>query len=517
MSLTPLDFIIVGLYLALIASIGLYAARGQNTSAKYFLAERSIPGWAVAFTLMATMISTGTFIGHPGTAYDKGLILLLPHLLLPLVLLIVARVVVPFYRQAVRMSAYEYIAQRFGTGGRIYTSLGFVADRIFDLGVTLLTTAIAVYGLTGWDLRAVLLGVGLFTIVYTMIGGLAAVVWTDVVQGILILAGALFILLRVLLAPEAGAPFAVLGEAYRSGKLTFGSTEFTWASLFDAQTTTLWIFLLVYAVNWLRRYTCDQNLVQRYLVARTDAEATRAAKVGASLCVPVWAMFMLAGACLPAFFKLTGLEGPAVSDAAMPYFMAHFLPSGLLGLILAAILAAAMSTVSADLNSVATVVTADYFVPAFPQTSDRARLRCGRLMVLVGGLLAAGIGMLLVPSAGEAPLMERALTITTILSGGTLGLFSLGFLTRTATRQGCYVGIACCVLFTAWALLTGPRNRVWDAGFNFTMNPIFIGLFGHAVLFGTGWLASRLLGGYRPEHVDRLTLWGRSRTESTES
>jgi len=509
MNLGPLDFLVVCLYLALTAGIGLYAARGRSTPAKYFLAERSIPGWAVALTLMATMISTGTFIGHPGTAYEKGLILLLPHLLLPVVLLFIAKIVVPFYRRNVRMSAYEYIARRFGLGGRLYTSLGFVADRVFDLGVTLLTTAIAVHGLTGWSLGPILLGLALFTMAYTMVGGLTAVVWTDVAQGLILMAGAAFILLRLLFAPEAGEPFAVLGEAGRRGLLTFGSLDFSWASLFDPQATTLWIFLLVYGVNWTRRYSCDQNLVQRYLAARTDAEATRAARLGATLCVPVWAMFMLAGACLPGFFALAGLPGPALADDAMPYFMAHFLPPGLVGLVLAAILAAAMSTVSADLNSVATVVTADYFTPAFPAASDRAKLRCGRLVVVLAGLLAAGIGLLLVPSQGAAPLMERALTVTTILSGGTLGLFSLGFLTRTATRRGCYIGIACCVAFTTWALLTEPRHRLWDAGVNFPLNPIFIGLFGHAVLFGAGWLSSRLLGGHRPADVEQLTIHGR--------
>ncbi|MCI0434656.1 MAG: hypothetical protein L0271_13600, partial [Gemmatimonadetes bacterium] len=174
MNISPIDIAIIVLYLGVIGGIGFHVSRGQRTAEKFFVAGRSIPMWAVSFTIMATIIGTGTFVGHPGTAYQKGLILLIPHMTVPLVLLVVARIVVPFYRRVVRMSAYEYIGQRFGLGGRFYTSFGFLADRIFDLGVTLLTTALAVNVLTGWDLRTVILGVGLFTIAYTMMGGVTA-------------------------------------------------------------------------------------------------------------------------------------------------------------------------------------------------------------------------------------------------------------------------------------------------------------------------------------------------------
>lgn len=507
MALGPLDLAVVGLYFILIAGIGLAVSRGQDTAAKFFTAGRSIPGWVVAFTLMGTIIGTGTFVGQPGTSYQKGLILLVPHMLLPVVLVFVARFIVPFYRRVVRMSAYEYIGERFGLGGRLYTSFGFLADRVFDIGVTLLTTALAVNVLTGWELRTVILGVTLFTAAYTMLGGIKAVVWTDVAQGTILITGGLFVLGRLLFAPEAGAPFAVVGEAWRNGRLTLGSTELSWRGLFDPQHTTLWLFCLAYMVQWTRRYVTDQHLVQRYLIARTDAEASRAAFTGALICVPVFFTFMFIGACMHGFFSLAGVPGPEIGDNVMPFFMANYLPAGLLGLVLAAILAAAMSTVSSDLNSVATVATTDYFATFLPHSSERARVRCGRAMILVGGLLAALAALALVPDKGTVPVMERAITIATILSGGTLGLFALGFLTTTATRRGCYVGMACCVLYTTWAILTEPRNRVIDLGFNFEMNPILIGIFGHLVLFGAGWLASRVLGGHRPENVRDLTFW----------
>jgi SSS family solute:Na+ symporter len=505
-----IDIVIIAVYFAVIGGIGIYVSRGKNSAEKFFVAGRSIPMWAVSFTIMATIIGTGTFVGHPGTSYQKGLILLIPHMTVPIVLIVVARIVVPFYRRVVRMSAYEYIGKRFGLAGRFYTSFGFLADRIFDLGVTLLTTALAINVLTGWDLRPVILGVGVFTIGYTMIGGVTAVVWTDVVQGIVLIFGGIFIVLRLMFAPEAGEAFAVVGETYRAGRLTLGLEGFTWDTLFSTENNTTYLFILAYAVQWTRRYATDQHIVQRYLVAKDDQSASRAAFVSALICLPIFAMFMFAGACLHGFFELSGLPPPPVADGALPYFLAHYMPVGLLGLVIAAVLAAAMSTVSADLSSVATVLTTDYYRHLKPDASDRAQLICGRIMVVLGGALTIIAAWLLLPEEGAAPLMERVIIIASILSGGTLGLFCLGFFTRTATRRGCYVGIACAAVFTAWAILTQPGARMVDLGFNFPLNPLLIGVLGHLVLFCTGWLASRVLGGHVPADIERLTYWSKN-------
>lgn len=511
MKLSTLDLLIVGLYLFGIAGIGLFVSRGMRTTRRFFTADRSIPTWAVTFTIMATIVGSGTFIGHPGTAYSKGMILFLPHLLLPVVLIIVSVWIVPFYRRVVQMSAYEYVGQRFGLVSRIYTSFGFLADRTFDLAVTLVTTGIALYVFTGWEPVHVILGTGLFTLLYTMIGGITAVAWTNVAQGIILSLGAVLILGRLLFAPEVGDPIGIIRTSWEAGKYSFGSWEFSWRMLFDKETTTIWIFFFAYFIQWSRRYITDQHIVQHYLIAKTDRSASRGAFMGALSCLPIFFTFMFIGGSFHGFFELNHVDtGPLRPDEVMPYFLSHYIPSGVLGLILAAILAAAMSTVSADLNSIATVLTTDYFGNILPKSSDRARLIFGRCMVLGGGVMASTIAVLLLPKEGAEPLMQRAIMIATIISGGTLGLFCLGFLTTTATRTGAYAGIVACLLFTAWALLSragGDGTRLVDFGFNWEMNPMLIGVFGHFVLFGTGWLASKLLGGYRPENVRRLTVY----------
>ena len=144
------------------------------------------------------------------------------------------------------MSAYEFVGRRFGLGSRIYTSLGFLADRTFDLGVTLVTTGIALYVFTGWEPMYVILGIGIFTLIYTMIGGITAVAWTNVAQGIILSGGAALILIRVIFAPEIDDPVGIIKSSWEAGRYSFGSWEFSWRMLFDRETTTIWIFFLAY-------------------------------------------------------------------------------------------------------------------------------------------------------------------------------------------------------------------------------------------------------------------------------
>lgn len=500
-----LDILVLVLYFAGIAALTLKATKRNQTADDYFVAGRSMPAWAVAMAMMAALISSNTLVGHPATAYQKGLILLLGSFTLPLVLIFVARVIVPFYRNVVGMSAYEYIGTRFGIGGRLYASGCFIADRLFDVGVTMLTTAVPVCVMTGWDLQQVILWMAVFTVAYTMIGGMEAVVWTSVAQGFIFVGAAFIIAGRLIFAPECGPTGAVIGAAWDAGRFSLGNFDFSWGSLFDANLTTQWLLLLAYTANWARRYIADQHMVQRYLIAKTDADASRGALWNGLLCVPVWAIFMVIGSMLYGYYALSGAPPPAVSDEVVPHFIVNHLPTGIIGLMLAAILAASMSSISPDLNSISTAFTADIVGHFKPGLSDRARLRSGRLGVALFGLVAIGVALVMAPKGGGATIMERAVTVAAILSGGMLGLFFLGFFTRKATREGCYAGLAACAVFTTWGTLTSGKEPLIDLGFNFPLNPILIGILGHLVVFGVGYAWSLAFGGYLPDNVDQLT------------
>ncbi len=500
-----IDLTVIAVYLAIVLAIGLSVSRGQKTPLKYFLADKQMPQWVVGFTLMATLISSNTLVAHPAIVYEKSMILVPGFMVMPIVLVVVAIWIVPFYRRVVGMSAYEFLGRRFGLGGRLYTSFGFLMSRTFGIGVSLLTTSIAVNVMTGWDIGYVIVGIGLFTALYTMFGGITAVVFTDVAQGVFLMVGGIAILIRLLFAPELDSNFAVVGEAWDAGKFSLGSAELSVASLYNIDERTIWMFAIAMALQWSRRYICDQAMVQRYLIAKSDEEAVRGTLIGAVLSVPVLIAFNLVGAFLYGFYKLSGAEAPAISDHILPHFIVNYLPAGLSGLILAAILAATMSSVSSDLNSIATVTTRDYFRRFLPGLGDRPQLFIGRAVVLLAGMAAAWIAVTMVPTEGSTPVAEKALVITVIVSAGVLGVFSLGFLTRRGTRRGCYAGIVACVLFTAWGVLTQPGARVVDLGsFNFEMNPIMIGILGHVISFGVGYIVSLIAGGYIPDDVDEL-------------
>ncbi|MDO8586347.1 MAG: sodium/solute symporter [Armatimonadota bacterium] len=480
--------------------------RRRKTTSEYFIADRKIPGWAVAFSLMATMISSVTFVAHPGAAFSRNMWPLLTVAALPVVFVFIGLVIVPFYRRVVRMSVYEYMDKRFGTGARVYTSAGFIIIRMWDLGFTLYTTAIAASVMSGWDIRYVLLGLAVYTTLYTMLGGIEGVIWTDVVQGFVLIGGGLLVLALIFVRAEGGAA-SILSEAYRAGKFGIGETEFSFRSMYR-EMPTAWILFLAGGIAMARNYVTEQNMVQRYLVARTDREAKRGAFAGALICIPIWLLFMFIGACLYGFYRSPGVQLPADvvgrPDNILPYFVVTQMPAGLVGVILAAILAAAQSSISADLNSVSTVATNDYFARLFPKSSDRARLRFGRFAVLLGGAVCASIAMLLTIGRSRAA-MEIGVTLGGILAGGVLGLFALAFFTRRGNRLGANVGIASCLLFTTWATVTGPLRI--DLGINFGMNPIMLGLFTQVILFAVGYAISVVWPVVGKEDVTGLTVW----------
>lgn len=513
-TLSLLDYAVIVVYLLGTAAIAMRTARRQTSTSEYFIANKRIPGFAVGFAMMATTVSSATFVAIPGSVFVRDWWQMLYMLMTVFVLLFLVPFIVPFYRKVVKMSAYEYLETRFGYGARLYGAGGFVLLRLADLGFTLYLTGVAVEVVVGWDIGTVLLAVGAFTILYTLIGGIEAAIWTSVVQGMIFVGAALIILFRLFTFTEAG-PGAIVAHAYESGKFALGNFELGWHTLYFDEATA-WILAVAGFLHFARYYVTEQSIIQRYLVARTDREAQRGVAMGVSITIPTWVTFAFIGTCLWAVYDLSRTTLPeevlAQPDNIVPYFIATQLPVGVIGLILAGLLSSAMSSVSADLNSIATVATQDFYAKARPNTSDRSRLIFGRVAVLVGGLLFTGAAWALTLTRSTAA-YEIIVISVSIVAGGMLGLFVLGFVSRRANRAGAYVGIAVCVLFVGWATITGPLGV--DLGVNFTMNFLLIGIFSHFILFGVGWLASRFMG-TPTQNVDNLTVWGFKGARSAE-
>jgi SSS family solute:Na+ symporter len=480
-----LDLAVICIYVLGLTAVGLRFSRRQTTTERYFTAKRSVPFWAVGFSFLTAMITSVTFIAFPGAAYAKDWSLLVPGFLLVVVLMLVGSVIIPFYRRTVGMSAFEYFGKRFGRPTRIYASVAFTLAHFSKMGLVFYLLALTINSMTGWSMDQIILISGLLTMLYTLKGGFEAVVWTDVIQGIVIWTG-IFVCLGYLLFLPSGGPPAVFHAAVENHKIAFGSTAF------DFSQPTVWV-LIIYGFFWyLQRYTTDQTLVQRYLSAKSDRAAIKGVVMGALLSVPIWTLFMLIGTCTWTFYRLTGEKLPAYitkGDQAFPHFLSTHLPPGIAGLVMAALIGSAMCALSSDLNAFASVGVEDIYRVLRPDSPDQRRLRVAKYIVTVCGLLC--IATALVLSHTETGALSLWFSASAIVSGGLAGLFVLAFLVPRATRQGVYAGIAACIAFTGWATLTLGEKRLLDLGrFNFPWHDYMIGAIGNVILLAAGAAAS---------------------------
>lgn len=477
-----LDLIVIAAYMLGLVGVGLYFTRRQKDTETYFVAGRSIPGWAMGLSLLATIITSVTFIAYPGAAYAGNWSLLVPGIMFLAVPALVGTVVVPFFRHVVHMSAYEYFGSRFGTGVRLYASFAFAAGHFSKMGFVFYLLALTISSMTGWPIDKLILFTAAVTILYTLLGGVEAVVWTDVIQGFVLWLGIIVSIGYLLFLPAQG-PHAVLSDAWTHHKMSLGST----ALRLDKPT------ILVMAIYgfffYLQKYTADQTVVQRYLIARTDRGALKGIALGASLCLPVWTAFMLIGSLLWSFYRVTGEFLPASinkSDKVFPHFLVTHMHPGLGGLFIAALLGSAMAMLASDMNCLAVIGVEDFYRAARRHTTDQERLRVGRFIVMLSGFAAAGVALKLAHSHGGA--LSLYYTITSIVAGGLAGLFLLAFLVRRATRGAAVAGIVASLLFTVWATLTSS-HQVSFGRFNFPWDETLIGAVGHIVLLivGVSW------------------------------
>jgi SSS family solute:Na+ symporter len=490
--------IIVGYVLVLIA-IGLRFSRRQTTTEAYFVAKRSVPSWAMGLSLLATLISSVTFVAYPGSSYAGNWSLLVPGFMVIGVLALAGTALIPFYRHVVGMSAYEYFERRFGRPTRTYASLAFLAAHFSKMGFVLYLMALTLNSITGWPIDVVIVVVGAAVICYTLIGGMEGVIWTDVIQAFITWAGVIVCLGYLLFLPPGG-PAAVFRVAAEHNKFSLGSADWSLSS------PTL-LVLTLYGFFWyLQRYSADQTVVQRYLVAKSDRGALRGVSLGALLCVPVWALFMLVGTCTWAFYQLSGEALPKFitkSDQIFPHFVATHLPVGVAGVFMASLIGASMTMLASDLNSLSVVCIEDFYRLLRPAALDARRLRAAKSVVAVVGALAAVTAIALAHMRGGA--LSLWFAVSAIVSGGLAGLFLLAFLSRRANRRGVYCGIAASLAVTIWAVLTkGKQPLVNLGGYNFPWDDLMIGAVGHVALIVVGYAASLL---FNEPHDESMTLW----------
>lgn len=489
-SIHLLDYGIIGFFLLATLYFGLRFAKNQKSTKTFFIAQGKVPTWAIGLSLLSTLISSVTFLAYPGTGYTSNWILLVQGLMVPIVLVGVIWFIVPLYRKVIRLSTYEYFEQRFGSFARYYSSVAFVLRQFSGMGTVLFLLAIALNNMVGGNMIAVVCMVGVLIITVNLLGGIEAVIWLDVFQGFMLFASGI-ICIAVLLFSTQGGPAEVFKVAAENGRTGFGPYDVDFTKL------TFIVMVINGAFYAIQKYGTDQTVVQRYLTAKTDKSAIRASLMGILLTVPVWTIFMLIGTALFVFYRQHALPEGLRPEAVFPYFIKTQLPVGVVGLILSAMISAAVCSLSADLNSLAAVGVEDYYKKARPNRSEKHYLLASRWIVVFSGVLTILIGIFYV-NAGSEGVLGIVFTLYAIFSGGIVGIFLLGLFSARANRQGVTIAIIACILFTSYAFLTSTKiglgenkSLLLDLGkYNFTHDKLMLGVYSHLVVIGVGYVAS---------------------------
>jgi solute:Na+ symporter, SSS family len=384
-----LDLAIFIVYMLAIVGFGVSFSFRKRTASDFTTGGGRLPAWAIGMSIFATFVSSISFLALPGNAYSGNWNGFVFSLSIPLAAWIAVKYFVPLYRRLKSESAYFYLEQRFGTWARIYASICYLLTQLARMGAIMYLLALPMNALLGWSIPSIIIVTGISVVVYAMWGGIEAVIWTDAVQGIILIGGALACLGVIFIGmPEGGSSiFSIANEA---DKFSLGSFKL------DFTTSTFWMILVYGLFINLQNFGIDQSYVQRYLTAKTEAEAKKSTWLGSLLYVPVSFVFFFIGTALFAYYQAQprllpeGLAG----DKVFPYFIVNQLPVGVTGLLIASIFAAGMSTVSTSINSSATVILSDHFSKYIHSNpSEKLSLRVLRLSSLVMGLLSIVVGL----------------------------------------------------------------------------------------------------------------------------
>lgn len=472
MGLSWPDYLVIGVYLAAITAFGSWFARFQKTTRDYFLTDRSVPWWAICFTIVATETSTLTFIGIPAAAYAGNMTFLQLALGYVIGRLIVSALFIPAYFRGELFTSYELLQQRFGSSVKTLSAGIFLLTRSLADGIRLFATALVIAVVVQVPVSVVVIVLGAAMIVYTVRGGVSAVIWTDVVQMFVYAAGAL-VIAAALLARMPGGWGEVVDVGRAAGKFVVFDLSFD-----PSRAYTLWAGVLGGIALTLATHGTDQFLVQRLLSARSARDASRGLVLSGFIVFAQFVLFLVIGVMLYAYYQHVPLPRPVERpDEVLPLFVVSSLGSGLAGFIVAAIVAAALSP---SLNAMAATTVQDFFLRYVrPDADQPTQMRVSRLATVGWGLvqLAVALGARYM----DRSILDAGLSVLSIASGAVLGAFLLGTLgSRLRERDviaGMVAGLA--VMLFVWA---GTRVA-------FTWY-VFIGA---AATCAVAWLASKLM------------------------
>ncbi len=454
-SLAIFDWLIIAVYMFGMLGVGFYFYRGAkgSSSNEFFLGSRSIPAWAAGISMFAGSISSISYLAIPAKAYETNWQYIMSKMSTIVGLIFVAIWIVPLFRRLNLVSVFNYLETRFHPSIRLLSSALWMLMQIGGrMGIVLFLPAMAIGTITDTNIVACIVIVGVFTIIYTALGGMKAVVWTDVFQ-VMVLTG--------------GACFAIGYVVYQLGLMpivdtarAFEKTDMVNLS-FDITQPTLWGFLILVLFDVVLTFPKDQVLMQRVLATPSEKEASRSVWVFAVVLLPSAFMFYIIGTVLFAYYR----ENPAQLnpmlpiDAVFPAFIGTELPAGVTGLIIAGLFAAAMGTLSGIINSVATLLSVDFY-GKFRNPTQAQTVRFAEWMSVVVGLIGIGIAIIL-SRMDIHSLLDLTIELFGLLGGSCAGAYTLGMFTRRANWQGVAIGIVAASLLTLAVWIFGLIHPYW--------------------------------------------------------
>ena len=479
------NWIVMVSYMGVLIGIGIYFSRKNNSAEDYFLAGRRVVWWAAGLSIFSTMLSAITYLSIPAKAYATNWTWFIFNMTIPVMAPLIIYCFLPFYRRLGITSIYEYLEMRFSTGLRKLGSASFAIFQLARMGIVILLPALALSSVTGWDVIYCIITMGVLSTIYTVLGGIEAVIWTDVIQTIVLVGGAL-VAFFVIVGEVDGGFSAIIETASGQGKFEMVNTDFSFVSGID----TIWVIIIGGIFAQILSYGTDQAVVQRYLTTPTEKEAAKAIWTNSALSVPLSVLFFGVGTALFVYFQQqpSNLEPISKIDQIFPHFILHQMPAGLAGLVIAGVFAAAMSSLDSSMHSIATAFTTDFLSK---NRDSESLLKLAKRITLVLGVLGT-VSAIYIASQDSKNLWDTLMGYVGLILGTLGGLFTLAIFTnRTASVH-------------AWTGVIVAAAVLYYVKFHTDAHPLIIGAVGTVTCFLSGWIASLIIPA-QTKNLDGLT------------
>ncbi len=428
------NWVVLTLYMGVLIGIGVYFSRRNKTANDFFVAGKRVVWWAAGLSIFSTMLSAITYLSIPAKAFATNWTWFLFNMTIPIMAPVIIFCFLPFYRRLGITSVYEFLEMRFDSGLRKLGSASFAIFQLARMGIVILLPALALSAVTGWDVKYCIIAMGILSTIYTVLGGIEAVIWTDVIQTVVLVGGAL-VAFFIIVGEVDGGFSTIVGEAAKQSKFEMVNTDWKFISGID----TIWVIILGGIFAQILSYGTDQAVVQRYLTTPTEKEAAKAIWTNAILSVPVSVLFFGVGTALFVYYQQqpANLEPISKIDQIFPHFIMQQMPAGLAGLVIAGVFAAAMSSLDSSMHSIATAFTTDFLSKG--RDSDSI-LRLAKIITLILGVLGT-LSALFIAAQDSKNLWDELMGYVGLILGTLGGLFTMAIFVDRVAAVHAWVGV----------------------------------------------------------------------------